>query len=64
LYEHGAIHPLIIDNSCGDVYAYSSTAERYAIRVSKKTEEGGHKTKRHKNIKSNGSYKRKQSRKN
>jgi len=63
LYEHGAIHPLIIDNSCGDVYAYSSTAERHAIRVSKKTEEGGRKTKRQKIKLYNGTYRRKQSRK-
>jgi hypothetical protein len=41
LYEQGATHPLIIDNSCGDVYANSPTGERYAVRESKKAEKGG-----------------------
>ena len=59
LYDHGATHPLIIDNSCGDVYAYSSTAERYAIREAKKTEVGGRKRKIKQNIYSNGGTYRK-----
>lgn len=48
LYEQGAIHPLIIDNSCGDVYANSPTGERYAVRESKKAEKGGTRRKKSK----------------
>lgn len=46
LYEQGATHPFIIDNSCGDVYADSPTGERSAVRTAKKTEKGGRKSKR------------------
>lgn len=41
LYEQGAQHPFIIDNSCGDVYANSQTGQRYAVRETKKIEKGG-----------------------
>lgn len=41
LYEQCARHPLIIDNSCGDVYANSQTGERHAVKETKKAEQGG-----------------------
>ena len=58
LYEQGAMHPFIIDNSCGDVYADSPTAERSAVRTAKKTEKGGKSRQKIKLYTNGGTYRK------
>ena len=45
------INPLIIDNTCGGVYADSATGSRYAARDARAAARGGRKTRRRKSLK-------------
>ena len=51
LSSRGFNNPLIIDNTCGGVYADSATGSRYAARDARAAARGGRKTRRRKSLK-------------